>query len=129
MRNNKRRALASAGAASKQSAVADAVLDVVSRALFAMCRWKMVGVFAYYELMYAHKAPVVSVAAADFSTSLRRHSLHKWRAGHRAQPCQPLTTSPLNTADYLQANRKGVRCCVECGATSTPQWREGPMGT
>ncbi|GIM14491.1 hypothetical protein Vretimale_17437 [Volvox reticuliferus] len=21
------------------------------------------------------------------------------------------------------------RTCVECGATSTPQWREGPMGT
>ncbi|EFJ47495.1 hypothetical protein VOLCADRAFT_117837, partial [Volvox carteri f. nagariensis] len=34
----------------------------------------------------------------------------------------------LNDAILDVANRKGVRCCVECGATSTPQWREGPMG-
>ena len=22
----------------------------------------------------------------------------------------------------------GVKCCSKCGATKTPQWREGPLG-
>ncbi|GLC33194.1 hypothetical protein PLESTB_000360600 [Pleodorina starrii] len=38
------------------------------------------------------------------------------------------TQPALNDAVLDLANRKGMRCCVECGATSTPQWREGPKG-
>ena len=22
----------------------------------------------------------------------------------------------------------GIKCCTKCGATKTPQWREGPLG-
>ncbi|GIL44667.1 hypothetical protein Vafri_2184 [Volvox africanus] len=42
-----------------------------------------------------------------------------------AKQSQP---TALNDAILDVVNRKGIRCCVECGATSTPQWREGPMG-
>ncbi|GLI65442.1 hypothetical protein VaNZ11_008819 [Volvox africanus] len=42
-----------------------------------------------------------------------------------AKQSQP---TALNDAILDVVNRKGTRCCVECGATSTPQWREGPMG-
>ncbi|KAG2486915.1 hypothetical protein HYH03_014414 [Edaphochlamys debaryana] len=42
----------------------------------------------------------------------------------------PAAVTPATMDDALldAANRRGIRCCVECGATSTPQWREGPAG-
>ncbi|PNH06851.1 GATA transcription factor 8 [Tetrabaena socialis] len=50
------------------------------------------------------------------------------RGAKRKAAAIPAAIPAVQDAILDMANRKGMRCCVECGATSTPQWREGPMG-
>jgi hypothetical protein len=29
---------------------------------------------------------------------------------------------------FASGSSNGIKCCTKCGATKTPQWREGPFG-
>ena len=39
-------------------------------------------------------------------------------------------SSPFDDEEFAFAHGaiNGVKCCTKCGATKTPQWREGPFG-
>ncbi len=38
------------------------------------------------------------------------------------------TPLPGEEFPYATTGYCGVKCCSKCGATKTPQWREGPCG-
>lgn len=48
-----------------------------------------------------------------------------------------LASPPLRAAErifedeefpFASGSSNGIKCCTKCGATKTPQWREGPFG-
>lgn len=38
------------------------------------------------------------------------------------------TPLPGEEFPYASSGLSGIKCCSKCGATKTPQWREGPCG-
>lgn len=49
-------------------------------------------------------------------------------AAQAQQPAQPPVM--LDGEQYVcpAGAINGIKCCTKCGATKTPQWREGPFG-
>jgi hypothetical protein len=71
----------------------------------------------------------------NIAASLPLGSLSVLGPSHRTSHASVLSKDVLERADERPATKAPVakrkatgRVCVECGATSTPQWREGPAG-
>jgi hypothetical protein len=60
-------------------------------------------------------------AAAHFAAAAAAAALAQ-------QPAQPPVI--LDGEQYVcpSGSINGIKCCTKCGATKTPQWREGPCG-